>query len=57
MSSLSMRGNLRAEAKAWAKVDLPVPGCPFIAIINGFLVISSPNSLAMVLTLANATNA
>lgn len=45
MSSLSMRGIWRVEAKAWAKVDLPVPGWPFIAITNGFL--SSCNSLAI----------
>lgn len=35
-SSLSMSGILRAEAMASASVDLPVPGCPFMAtIING----------------------
>lgn len=32
-SSLSKRGNLRAEAMEFAKVLLPVPGWPFIAII------------------------
>lgn len=35
-SSLSTSGILRAEAMALASVDLPVPGCPFMAmIING----------------------
>ena len=41
-SSLSMRGNFRREAMAWAKVLLPVPGCPFIAIT--ILLLSSISS-------------
>lgn len=41
-SSLSMRGILRDEAKELAKVLLPVPGCPFIAIITGTPTCFSP---------------
>lgn len=35
--SLSMRGNLRALAKEWDIVLLPVPGWPFMATMIGLV--------------------
>lgn len=46
-SSLSRRGSLRVEAKELAKVVLPVPGWPFIAINIGTLPLPSSSSLAI----------
>lgn len=39
MSSLSRRGRWRAAARAVARVVLPVPGWPFMAMINGIVVV------------------
>lgn len=47
ISSLSMRGILKVDAKERARVDFPVPGCPFIAIITGFGGVIIDSSFAM----------
>lgn len=44
-SSLSMRGIRSSEAKDWAKVLLPVPGWPFMAIITGLCCFAIPSAL------------